>query len=169
MDRKGFTLIETIIYIAIIGGILVTFVNFGFNISDARDKTFVTEETQHNSRTAMEFITREIRSANSVDLINSVFNTDPGILYLNMSNSSTNPTIISLSSDDGRLQVKRGANATSTITSEKVIVSNLVFTNLSVSSTKENVGVNLQVEYATSTDINFFARQNLSFSASTRE
>lgn len=169
MNAKGFTLIETIIYIAIIGGIMVTFVNFGFNISDARDKTFVTEETQSNSRQAMEFITREIRSASSVDLVNSVFNTDPGVLQLNMASSSLNPTIISLSTDDGMLQVKKGASATSTITSNKIIVSNLVFTNLSASSTRENIGVDMQVEYTTSTDISFFARQNLSFSASTRE
>jgi len=155
-DRsKGFTLVETIIYVAIIGGVIATFVSFSMNISNARNKTYVQEETQANARVALNIITQKIQSASGVNISASVFGIDPGVLSLAMSSSTLNPTIINLSADDGQLQIKEGNNATTTITTERVQINNLIFTNFSASSTRENIGVDLTVGYVSSTDINF--------------
>jgi len=166
---KGFTLVETLIYIAIIGGILATFIGFSLNISGARNKTYVTEEVQANARIAMDVISQKIQSANGVTTSSSVFNTDPGTLVLTMSSSTFNPTIINLSADDGVLQIKQGTGATTTVTANTVRVTNLQFTNLSASSTHENIKVNLTVEFATTTDIDFQYTQSLTSTISARE
>lgn len=166
---RGFTLVETIIYIAIIGGIIGTFISFSLNISNARNKTYSQQEVQANARVAIDLITQKIQSAKAVSNTSSVFGTDPGKLYLVMASSTLNPTIINLSGNDGQLQIKEGGASTTTITTSRVQVANLVFTNLSVSSTRENIGINLTVQYVTSTDVNYNFSQSLQTSASLRE
>ena len=160
---------ETLIYIAIIGGILATFISFSLNISGARNKTYVTEEVQANARIAMDVISQKIQSANGVTVSSSTFNTDPGKLVLTMSTTTLNPTVINLSANDGSLQIKEGAGATTTITASQIRVTNLQFTNLSASSTHANIKVNLTVEFATTTDINFQYAQSLTSTISARE
>ncbi|KKQ27667.1 MAG: hypothetical protein US42_C0007G0058 [Candidatus Magasanikbacteria bacterium GW2011_GWC2_37_14] len=168
-NRQGFTLVETIIYVAIIGGVIATFISFSLNVSNARNKTYVQAETQANARVALNIITQKIQSATGVNISQSVFNTDPGVLFLVMSSSTLNPTVISLSEDNGKLQVKEGDSVTSTITTAQIQINNLVFTNFSVSSTRENIGVDLTVSFVSSTDVNFQYSQNLHTAVSVRE
>ncbi|MFZ2190425.1 MAG: GIY-YIG nuclease family protein [Candidatus Magasanikiibacteriota bacterium] len=168
-NSAGFTLVETIIYVAIIGGIIATFISFSLNISNARNKTYVQEETQANARVVLNIITQKIQSASGVNTSASVFGVDPGVLSLAMSSSTLNPTIINLSADNGRLQIKEGDNATTTITTAQVQVNNLVFNNFSASSTRENIGVDLNVSFVSSTDINFQSSQTLHTAVSVRE
>ena len=168
-DYKGFTLIETIIYVAIIGGIIATFISFSLNVSSARNKSYAQQETQANARVALNVITQKIQSASGVNLGSSVFNSDPGVLSLIMSSSTLNPTIISLSADDGSLLLKEGNNATTTITTALVQVLNLLFSNQSASSTKDNIGVDITVSFVSSTDVILRYTQALHTSVSTRE
>ena len=166
---RGFTLVETLIYIAIIGGILATFISFSLNISGAHNKTYVIQEVQANARVALDVISQKIQSANGVTTSSSVFNIDPGKLFLTMSSTTLNPTIINLSDNDGALQIKEGTGATTTITTSQIRVTNLQFTNLSASSTHANIKINLTVEFATTTDINFQYAQSLETAVSARE
>ncbi len=168
LNRKGFTLIETIIYVAVIGGVLASFVVFSMSISNSRNKTYVVQEVQANARTAMNLITQKIRTANGVNISSSTFDTDPGILSLSMNSSTTNPTIISLTQDDGLLQIKEGEDGVLSAVSNQVKVTNLVFTNLTASSTKENIGINLTVEY-NSDSVEFTHAQSLQTTASLRQ
>lgn len=168
-NTKGFTLVETIIYIAIISGVLLTFVSFSWNISNAKNKVRAQTEVQANIRIALNMIAQKIQSAASVSTTQSVFNVDPGVLYLNMNSSTLNPTIFSLSSDNGQLQIKEGNYTTSTVTTAQVGVTNLIFTNLSVSSTKENVGINMGVSFDASSDVSYRYSQSLQTAVSVRE
>lgn len=168
-SNNGFTLVETLIYIAIVGGIMVTFISFSLNISAARNKVYSAQEVQSNARLALDIITKKIQSASSVSTTASVFGSNPGTLYLIMSSSTLNPTIISLSANTSSLQIKEGAASTTVITSNVVSVSNLVFNNWSASSTRENIGVNLSVSYVTSTNPEYQFSQNLQTAVSLRE
>ncbi len=169
LPNKGFTLIETLIYIAIVGGIMVTFISFSLNISGARNKVYSAQEVQANARMALDIITKKIQSASSVSTTASVFGTNPGTLYLIMSSSTLNPTIINLSANTSSLQIKEGAASTTIITSNVVSVTNLVFNNWSASSTRENIGVNMTVAYITSTHPEYQFSQSLQTSVSLRE
>ncbi len=169
INKKGFTLIETLIYVAIIGGIVGTFISFSLNISNARNKTYSQEEVQANTRMAMDLITQKIQSASSINIVSSTFGVNPGVLYLTMASSTLNPTIINLSKIYGQLQIKEGNVSTTAITTNRVQVANLVFTNLSASSTRENIGLNITVQYTTSSDVNYGFSQSLQTSVSLRE
>jgi putative endonuclease len=146
-NSAGFTLIETLIYIAIIGIVISSFVGFSVSVSDARGKTYVVQEVQANTREALSTVRSALREATDVHTASSVFGTDPGYLSLAMASSTLDPTNIGLDSDNGVLGIKRGTSATTSVTSSEVNITNLVFTNFTSSTTRENIRMELTVEY----------------------
>ena len=155
MNKRGFTFIETLIYIAIIGAVLTAFVNFILAVSASRNKSYTEQEVNANLRTALSVISHKIKSASGVNLGASIFGLNPGVLSLVMTSSTLNPTIISVVSSTGRLQITEGAGAAQYLTSERVRVSNLLFTNLTGDSTQSNIGVDFTIIYASSPDSNY--------------
>lgn len=75
---KGFTLIEFLIYIAIVSLSLVLIAGFALDIIQGGTKTFVHREVQQNARFAMEKISRAIRAGQDPIV---VFTLSDGILY----------------------------------------------------------------------------------------
>ena len=80
--KKGFTILETIIYIAILGVVI-------FAIFQSVTTTLVTHKSIKLSQTlessgavSLERILREIRNASSVDTAGSSFDVSPGVLKL---------------------------------------------------------------------------------------
>ncbi len=170
MNKRGFTLIETLIYITIIGGVMLAFVSFALHISDSRNKTYVVQEVQANARVALDLISQKIEAANGVNLDSSTFALDPGVLSLSMASISLNPTVIDLSVDDGVLQINQGTSGAIPITSDEVRVTNLVFTNLTGGASKENIGVALTVEFNNfDGDVEFSYDQSLQTAVSLRQ
>ena len=168
--HKGFTLVETLIYVAIIGGVVTTFVNFGLSVTNSRNKTYVVQEVQANVRTVEDLVSRRIRAATGINTSTSVFGSNPGILSLSMASAGLNPTVIALNEDNGILEIKEGTNASTTITTAKVNVTNLVFTNLTASSTRENIGIAMTMEYNNpSEDVYFLVSQTVTTSVSLRQ
>ncbi len=76
--NKGFTLVELIIYIAIISIVVVGFITFTLSIINSRNKNYVVQEVQANTRTAFKLISQEILLAEGVNIGSSVFDSDPG-------------------------------------------------------------------------------------------
>ncbi|KPJ55096.1 hypothetical protein AMJ47_01050 [Parcubacteria bacterium DG_72] len=74
---RAFTLIELIVYIAIVSVVLVLVTGFSFNILYGNIKAQAVRETQQNARFALEKITRSIRSGQDP----SIFSVSDGILY----------------------------------------------------------------------------------------
>lgn len=147
-SNQGFTLIETLIYIAIIGGVMAAFISFGLNVSLLRDKTYAAQETQANARMALDLITRKIQSANGVNLDDSILGSDFGVLSLSMVDSALNPTIISLSQTDGVLRISQGTGEPLPITSSQVKATKLRFTDLTGGAGRENIMINLTIVFA---------------------
>ncbi|MBU1132013.1 prepilin-type N-terminal cleavage/methylation domain-containing protein [Patescibacteria group bacterium] len=170
MKEKGFTLIETIIYIAIISIAMVSFISFSLSVSEARNKTYTVEEVQSNARVSLQFITQRIMAAAAVNVGASTFGTDPGVLSLAMADAAKNPTIISLNNDDGTLQIKEGLSAAIPITSDRIKVTNLVFTNLTSASYRENIRVQFTSAYKnTNPDVEFNYAQSWQTAVSLRQ
>lgn len=147
LSRKGFTLMEVVIYLGILSMIMVGFISFFLSINSSRNKNFVMHEVQANNRIALEYITQFVKASNGINTGSSTFDSDPGILSLAMDDVAKNPTIISLDVDDGVIQVKEGASDAVAIVSGQVKVTNLVFTNLTSISTHDNVRVVYTTEY----------------------
>ncbi len=168
-SQDGFTLIEVIIYITIIGAVLSAFVAYFLSLSNIRNKTYAVQEVQGNVRTVFDVITQKIQSANAVNSSTSVFGSDPGLLSLSMSSGALNPTIIQLDEDNGVLQIKEGLSDYVSITSDEVKVSNLQFTDLTSASTRENIRIEYTIDYATSTDVSFEYGQSIQTAVSVRQ
>ena len=151
--QKGFTLIEILIYVSLIGLVSVGFINFALSTNLSRSKVFVVQETQANARVALDLISQKIRVSNGLNVASSTFDSDPGVLSLSMADNFKNPTVIDLDQNDGVLQITEGTSTPETVTSDEVRVTNLVFTNLTSSSTREAIRVEFSVAYATTTDI----------------
>lgn len=146
MKSKGFTLIELLIYLAIVSVVLTSLVMFSISIAAARSKTFVAQEVQSNGRYALNLISQKIRTAGSIDNSQSVFNSHPGILTLNMSDPDDHPTVIQLN-ENNQITITSGGTSPIAITSNQVSVTNLTFTDLTGDSERANIGISLDIQY----------------------
>ncbi|PLX28388.1 hypothetical protein C0581_02565 [Candidatus Parcubacteria bacterium] len=167
--NKGFTLVEALIYLAIIGGVIGAFVSFSLSVSQSRGKTYVVQEVQANSRLALDTITQTIQSASGINISSSTFDIDPGILSLQMSSSTLNPTVISLSQDDGVLQMTEGVESPVFFTSNEVRISNLQFIRLNQGNNRQNIRVLMTIEYGADQDVNYMYSQSLQTAVSLRK
>jgi type II secretory pathway pseudopilin PulG len=148
----GFTLIELIIYIAIVAGVITSLILYSISISDSREKSFVAQTVQSNARMALTLIAQKIRAANGVNTSLSVFDIDPGYLSLSYGAAGSNPTAIGLNQDDGLLEIKEGASAPSIIISDLVRVTDLRFTRLTSAGTQETIKIYMTIEYNSDTE-----------------
>lgn len=144
--KKGFTLVELMIYMALISILAVVFVSFAFDVIGTSEKGRLRQELQQNARFAMDRMTQEIRASASVNTGASTFGVHPGVLSLGTNDGATNPTIFDV--DAGVLRVKLGAASAAALTDSKFAVTNLAFENLSVSGRTSNIRINLTLTHA---------------------
>lgn len=166
MNTRGFTLIETIIYIAIIGGVLVALTSFVLTISGSRNKSYSEQEINANARLALNIVSQKIKSASGINVGASTFNAHPGVLSLSMTSSTLNPTVIALNGN--RLIITQGIGASQFITSPRVAITNLVFTNLTGDSNHGNIGIDIGFSFASSTGSDYVFTSSLQTAVSVR-
>lgn len=129
--KKGTTLIELILYIAIVSGIAMASVMFVTDLVRGRVKSVLQENVTHNTRLATRRIAYELRQATDI------ISLSPTDICLTSPTPGRSPTRIYLSS--GRLYLGWGGSCLSLtttypLTSEDVLVSDLVFNNATVAS-----------------------------------
>jgi type II secretory pathway pseudopilin PulG len=139
--QDGYTLIELLLYVVLIG-MLLSSVTYFFGLSvDARVKSQSIAEVNDQGVAAMDYITQTIRNASS---ITSPTAAGTGAsLTLAVPTGSLSPTVFDLSGST--LQVKEGASAAIALTSNDVQISNLTFKNLTRSGTNGVVQVSFTV------------------------
>lgn len=126
--KSGFTLIELILYVAIVGIVLMALIPMAWNVVEGGAKSGVQQEVYSTARYITERINYEIRNSTNITV------TPPNSISLTKTLVADNPTIITFTSPD--ITIKRGAGATTIINSGKTIVSSLVFTDYSGANTK---------------------------------
>jgi len=168
MSKKGFTLIEILIYTAMVAIFLVTAVNFSLDVIEGKAKARSMREVQQNSRFAIEKMTQEIRRAEDINLAESVFDTHPGVLSLAMPEAEKNPTVFDLSLDSA-LRITQGTSTPEILFSNQVAATNLVFTNLSPLAWSKNIKINLTVQYKNPERKEFEATSTLETAVSLRK
>ena len=160
--RAGFTLVELIIYIAIVGLTVSALLTFVTAVSQSRSKTYVAQEVNANLRHALERIEREVRRANGIYVASSTWDTDPGELWLSMQDSAENPTVFSLDADDGSLQITQGNGSPLLLTQPDVGIVSLQFTALATSS-RESVRVMIDAAYQGEAEFSYTTTVTSSF------
>jgi len=139
--EKGYTLLELLLYIAIIGVLLTAVTTFFGVTADARVKNQTVAEVNDQATSIMDYMTQTIRNATS---ITSPAAAASGVsLTLVVPTGSLSPTVFSLSGTT--LQVKEGAAAAVPLTSNDVQISSLTFMNLTRSGTSGTVQISFTI------------------------
>ncbi len=150
--HRGFTLIEVLIYLAIVSGVMIAATTFAWNVIGGKTKSQATQEVEANGRFIMNHLTKEIRLAEAVNPsstldVNLALPQSAGdILSLSMQNGSDDPTIIDVS--NGVVRLKESTRGPYALSSNQVVIKDLTFKNLSSADGKSlHLGINLIVEH----------------------
>jgi hypothetical protein len=137
-NTLGFTLVETLIYLAIIGIVVTSFVSFGISVVEARNKNFAVQEVQSNAREALSFMVEKIR--NCQNIVTPAENEDGDILTLEMPDGAEQMMFYP---ENGILYAAIGSSQPRSMTSGQVHVSNLKFMRLG-----RSVKINFTIKFA---------------------
>jgi len=163
---KGFTLIELIIYSAIICVFLVGASTFAWQIIQGNIKLGAYREVEQNANFAVEKIAFAIRNSSKI-----VQPERPGdetdYLFLRMPDPAKTLTKFEVS--DGKITMSEGEDGPYPLTTDLVEVTNLKFTNLSYEDTPGTIRIKMTVEHVNPAGRNEYeASLNLENSVSLR-
>lgn len=150
--RSGMTLVEIVVSLGILLLIVAALSGFVVSLQQTRQQLSSVQEVDDNLRMALDLLSTRIRGAKGVNTVASTFDTDPGVLSLEMANPALNPTVFRLDQDNGILQMQEGAAGPVSVTTNEVHVSNLVFSLRSPAGEPENIGIELTIDYSSQSD-----------------
>lgn len=135
--QKGFTLIEMIIYLAIVSIVLVSITYLILDIMSGQTRTNAGEEVNYNSRFISQILTREIKVAQNIGSISSssVTLTMPG-----------DDIVYTFVPGDLTLTRQVGLAAAQIVNTSQVEVTGS-FINNSYLARNKNISVNLMIDY----------------------
>ena len=146
-NKNGFTLIELILYVAIVAIFMLALIPFIWGIIQGSARNAAKQEVFSNARFVSEKIKSEIRNSNGFNTSNFDVNlaNNPGMKLSLIQDAPNNPTDIDVSA--GKVRVKRGASAVANLNSDNTKVTNLTFTNYSsVDNKTKNIAFEIIIE-----------------------
>lgn len=164
-NKKGFTLIELILYIAIMGLTITSIFYFLSMVLNAKVKNQTVIEVEQQGESVILEMAQAIRNATSINY--PTFGTSSSTISLVMASSTKNPTIFKLSSST--LQIIEGTSSAINLTNNLVAVTGLTFKNLGTSSGTDSIQMKLNINYINLRGTNDYQySQNFTGSASKR-
>lgn len=142
--RSGFTLIEVLLYVAIVSIIFGSIMSLFDATFRSRIRNEIIAEVERGGNSVMNVIIQHIRNAQSV--IAPAASSTASSLTLAMPDTNISPVVFQLSG--GRIEMSERGFATTTLTSTRLVASGLSFTNLSRSTTPGAVRVIFTLDYA---------------------
>lgn len=139
--RRGFSLIEVILYVALSAIILTTLLRVALTVLDVESRTRASGAVQHSLDMALTHIVVALRDAHEIDVAHSAFDVDRGAIELVMSGSDVNPTRFELNGSE--IFVRHGAGSPSTLTSSGVVIDQLLFRDLTPAGSRSVVQVQI--------------------------
>lgn len=122
--RRGVSLLETVIYVAILASMLVMVVNTLLALNASFVGIRLSKEMNVSAHAALERISSEVKKAKQVDQAASVFNANPSLLALSTTDDNDNPITIRFSVSNGALRVTSNGVDLGALTGEGITVSN---------------------------------------------
>lgn len=123
---KGFSLVETIIYVSLLALLSVLIMSMIVSIINSQRNMKSHRAVEESAIVSLDRMIREIRDARSVD-VSSVLGTHPGNLLLQTTNVSGNPRTVEFYLHSGVLTMKENGNAIGPLSKSEAVVNNLVF------------------------------------------
>ncbi|OGF27226.1 hypothetical protein A2331_03590 [Candidatus Falkowbacteria bacterium RIFOXYB2_FULL_34_18] len=137
---NGFTLVEALIYTAIIAIVASSFISFGILILELRSKSVAIGEININAQSALNIISSKIKLAESVGF--PTVGATSSILVLNMVDGSTTTMEIV----DNILVIKEGGVQIN-ITNNNILISNLEFVYIFSDGNSASVRIYFNIAY----------------------
>jgi len=147
-NQRGFTLIELVIYMGLMSIVVGLFAAILVTIVRIQTQQTSSRQVASELNFIMNTITRDVRNSQALSVTSST-------LTITTNEASTTPTIITLA--DGAVAKKEGTNATSTLSTNRVVADALAFTELS-SGTAKAVQIVLTLSFNTSNPTQVFTQ-----------
>jgi type II secretory pathway pseudopilin PulG len=162
--KRGFTLIETLIYVAIFSLFIGTLISFLNVMTTSRLNNQIVLEVSNQGDQIIRTIVRSIENADAINI--PIISNTSSILSLATSDSLTNPTIFSLIG--GIIYIKEGTGPQVALTNNNVTVNNLNFSNLALPSTSGSIQIRMTMTSIIKNSNNLVKTDNFYGSASIR-
>jgi Tfp pilus assembly protein PilW len=162
MDKRGMTLVETIIYVGLAALVLTSFVSFSLTVAGLRSKNYVWAEVSSSGQVILDLVSREVRQAEAV--ISPAAGQASSTLIL--ATASGTKMILN---QNGILQIKLNDIEVGTLNSSQTAISDLIFTNLSSVRGPENIGFSFVLSSRVEDNLEFSARQSFRTAVSRRK
>lgn len=148
--KKGFTLIELVIYLGIVIIIASLVLAFLPNIIKVNSFAQKKEMVVDSSLRALEIISQELKHASSIYTPTSVLDTNPGQISVQTSRlapEGETSTYVDFYIDNEKLYIKREEYAAELLLPSKIAVTNLTFDRLSSTSSVAALRITLRTKY----------------------
>lgn len=168
MKNKSFTLIEMLVYIGVLAIIITAISSFFLWTIRANTKTKVTREALDNARRSMEIIIYETKEAQSVYTPTST-STQLSLETTHYLIQGEKTSYIDFYLCGTQLCLKKESQNPIALTSERVEVKNLFFSQVATTSTFPSIQVSLTIDYKNPSNLpEYQASVHLSSTASLR-
>jgi len=142
---RGLSLIETVVYVAIIVIVLLALVSAVVFSAGVLKEIIASKTIKSSAISSLERMTREVRRSEDVNTTSSVFDVHPGKLVLNTTDSAGSPTTIEFYVDDGVIKMDEGGTYIGDLTLSNASTTNLIFRNMS-NSVADGVKIEITLE-----------------------
>jgi len=143
-QQSGFTLIEALVYIALVSGILIVATSFAWNIVNSRTVAFATQEVEQNGRFIMQKTSQIFKEANQIN--SPAIGASGNSVEIEMDDAGTE--IITITQNGTNIEYQYNSDPVMELNSDLVEISDLQFTNLSSNSgSTRNIGISFTLNH----------------------
>lgn len=132
-NNEGYSIIEILVYLAIFSALSITVINSFLVMNHAVQASHIAGDILENGQVSLNRLARQIHRASSVDVAGSTFDSTPGVLSLQSTDSSGAPIIVRFIVESGALVEYVGETRTVLISGQTVSVDALVFRHITMS------------------------------------
>ena len=150
--RRGFTLIELMLYVSLSSILLLSVSAFISASLELRVKNLAVSKVEQEGTRAMNMIAQTMRNAEGINspLAGAIAST----ASIDVVSAGSDPTVFDLSG--GAIRMAEGAGSAIALTSNRVSVSGLAFSNLTKTGTDGNMRIEFTVSYINASGRNEF-------------
>jgi len=134
--RAGFSLLEMLLYVAILTFMIVVIMNILVSVSRSQKALVASRNIQASGMLTLERITREVRDANTISITESVFATHPGRLVLESFDELGNSRKVEFFLLNGAVHIMEDGVDLGQLSQPGVVVTGLLFRYLSSPNSK---------------------------------
>ncbi len=145
MQKRGFSLVEMLVYIAILVLMLFVIINILSVILTSQRSLKTSKAIENSGIFSLERMVREIRHAESINTLQSSFGVSPGVLVLNGTDTNGNVRIIKFFVSGGRLTIEENGSPAGALTQTGTNITNLIFSHI-ITDNSEAIRIRLTIE-----------------------